>query len=345
MKRAFLGALFPFVVLACGGDDGAPSGATNPTEPGGPPPGGPPPVSTGGNETGPVMPPATAPKRVAFIAMGDAGTGSADQKKVANVIEGVCAKRGCDFVQLLGDNLYDSGAESVDDAIWQTHFEVPYAAINLPFYAVLGNHDYGHSGTGTDFGKGKNEVNYTAKSTKWKMPAAYYHHTIENLEMFALDTNKILLDGLGTSSSDQEGDFPKWIAASTAEWKIAVGHHPYKSNGPHGNAGDYDDVILPGPWQGKKVKSFLESHVCGKVDLYLCGHDHSRQWLNVSCQGTELAVSGAGAKATELPGSTPSLVQSLELGFLYIVIEGKKLTAEFIDDAGNVEFTHVVNKP
>lgn len=342
-------ALLPLVLLACGGDGGPPSSTDDPTQP----PGGGSSSSSGGSSSGDPGDPdggttetPTTPKRVAFIAMGDTGEGNDGQKKVANAIEGVCSKRGCDFVQLLGDNIYDSGVESVDDPLWQTAFEIPYAAINLPFYAVLGNHDYGHGGTGTDFPKGKNEIDYTAKSTKWKMPAASYHFTVSNLEIFALDTNKILLDGIGTSSSDQEKNVPQWIAASTAEWKIAVGHHPYKSNGPHGNAGNYEpNVPIPGPWKGNKVKSFLEDRVCGKVDLYLSGHDHSRQWLNVSCNGTELAVSGAGAKATSLPGSNPTLFQSLELGFLYIAIEGKKLTAEFIDENGNVEFTHTIQKP
>lgn len=277
---------------------------------------------------------------VRFIAMGDTGTGSKDQKRVANTIEAKCVKDGCDFIQLLGDNLYDSGASSVDDPVWESHFETPYAAIDLPFFAVLGNHDYGADGAGTDFPKGNNEVAYTLHSTKWKMPAAYYHHAHGPLEVFALDTNMQLFGQDAAQRTAVNG----WISASTAQWKIAVGHHPYKSNGPHGNAGDYDGVVIPGPWKGTNVKSFMDDEICGKVDLYLSGHDHSRQWLNVSCKGTELAVSGAGAKATELPGNNPALFQSLELGFLYIVVEAHKLTAEFIDDNGEVEFTHVIQK-
>ncbi|MBK6692809.1 MAG: hypothetical protein IPG50_11450 [Myxococcales bacterium] len=38
----------------------------------------------------------------------------------------------------------------------------------------------------------------------------------------------------------QRADLAKWMAASTAAWKIAMGHHPKISNGPHGNAGKYD---------------------------------------------------------------------------------------------------------
>ena len=346
------------VVAACGGGDegGTSSGAPGPggtgDGPGTPSSSGSPGSSSGEPGTGTdagspgTNNPAT-PSTVRFVAMGDTGTGSNAQLKVGNTIAALCKSRGCDFVTLLGDNIYDSGASSPDDPIWQTHFETPYAAIDLDFYAVLGNHDYGHGGAGTDFGKGQNEIGYTAKSKKWKMPAAYYHYAPTTgggaVEMFALDTNMAMFG----QDNAQRKDVAGWIAASKADWKIALGHHPYKSNGPHGNAGSYDakgGISLP-VVNGSGVKSYLEGTICGKVDLYLSGHDHSRQWLNESCQGTELAVSGAGAKATELGGKNPALFESLELGFLYIVIEGKKLTAEFVDENGQTEFTHTITKP
>jgi tartrate-resistant acid phosphatase type 5 len=281
-----------------------------------------------------------ATKAVRFVAMGDTGTGDAGQMTIAAAVAAKCKKDGCDFVQLLGDNLYPSGASSVNDAIWTERFETPYAAIDLDFYAVLGNHDYGANGAGTDFLKGKNEVDYTQKSKKWKMPAPYFHFAKENVELFALDTNMALF----SQAAAQKTDVTAWIAASTSAWKIAVGHHPYKSNGPHGNAGKYDGVPLK-PVDGSAVKSFLEDTICGKVDVYLCAHDHSQQWLNESCKGTELAVSGAGAKTTDLPGANASLFQTIELGFLYIVIDGKKLTADFVDATGTSKFTHTITKP
>ena len=281
---------------------------------------------------------------VRFVAVGDTGTGTNDQHKIGNTISALCAQRGCDFIQLLGDNLYETGASSVDDPIWKTNFETPYAAINLDFWVVLGNHDYGADGAGTEFGKGQNEIDYSAKSSKWKLPSAYWHKAPPtgngHVEIFGLDTNMILFD----KADDQKKDFPAWISASTADWKIAVGHHPYESNGPHGNAGKYDGAFTA-PGNGANVKTFLDDSICGKVDLYLCGHDHTRQWLNVSCAGTELAVSGAGANTTELGGKNASLFESLGLGFLYIVIDGKTLTAEFIDENGNSEFTHTIEKP
>jgi hypothetical protein len=334
---ASFGAALTFSFAACGGSESVPSEpapapttaavpTTSPTTP--------------ATDTPPPPAPPVKPKSVRFVAMGDTGTGDAGQTKIASTVAAKCKQDGCDFVQLLGDNIYDSGASSVDDPVWQERFETPYAAIDLDFFAVLGNHDYGANGAGTDFLKGQNEVAYTKKSKKWKMPSAYFHHTKENLELFALDTNMIFF----SQAAQQKTDVASWIAASKAEWKIAVGHHPYRSNGPHGNAGSYDGVPLA-PFNGSAVRTFLDDTVCGKVDVYLSGHDHSRQWLTESCKGTELAVSGAGAKATELVGKNPVLFESIGLGFLYVVIEGKKLTAEFVDENGKTELTHAITKP
>jgi tartrate-resistant acid phosphatase type 5 len=341
-----LGLSVVALAVACGGTDdasapasGEPTSVGAPSDPApsgeAPGPGAGEDAGAGGGSGG-----EAAPKSVRFVAMGDTGTGSVAQKKIANAISAKCQKDGCDFVQLLGDNLYQSGASSVDDPIWDEKFEIPYAAIDLDFWAVLGNHDYGHDGAGTDFPKGKVQIDYTQKSKKWKMPAAYYQKTFGDLEIFGLDTNMQMFGQDAAQKTAMKG----WIGASIATWKIAVGHHPYKSNGPHGNAGSYDNIPISGPWTGKGVKDFMDEVVCGKVDLYLSGHDHSRQWLNVSCQGTELAVSGAGAKATKLTGNNPVLFQSLELGFLYLVAADKTLTCEFVDEDGNVEFTHVISK-
>jgi hypothetical protein len=343
--RVLLGLPVLFALAAaCGGGEETSSSSGDPSSSGGSTTGGTTSSSSGssgtptpgGGDGGSSNP---APKGLRFIAVGDTGTGTNDQKKVGNAIAAVCKARGCDFIQLLGDNLYDSGASSPDDPIFQEKFEIPYAAVDHDFFVVLGNHDYGHGGLGTDFGKGQNEVDYTKKSKKWKLPSAYYHHVKGNVEMFALDTNMMMYG----QDDDQKKEMSVWVQQSTATWKIAFGHHPYLSNGDHGNAGKYDGIPIP-PMNGKGVKSALEDVVCGKVDLYLSGHDHSRQWLNESCKGTELAVSGAGAKATTLDGSNPVLFQSLELGFLYLVIDDKTLTAEFIDENGKSEFSHVIKK-
>ena len=44
-----------------------------------------------------------------------------------------CTSHPCEFAVLLGDNIYDTGVTSVTDPQWQTKFEIPYAAVNMPF--------------------------------------------------------------------------------------------------------------------------------------------------------------------------------------------------------------------
>jgi hypothetical protein len=208
--------------------------------------------------------------------------------------------------------------------------------VAAPFWVVLGNHDYGGDGVGDEFDKGQHEIDYTSVQSKWKLPAAFYHRTVSNVEFLALDTNMQMYK----MDAQQRTKVASWLAASTATWQIAFGHHPYRSNGPHGNAGVYEGA---GP-DGAGVKSFMENVVCGKADIYFSGHDHSLQWLTPTCSGTELVVSGTGASATSLPGTNATRFKSLALGFVYVVVDGNTLTASMIDKSGKILFTRTLTK-
>lgn len=251
-----------------------------------------------------------------------------------------CAESGCDFAILLGDNFYDDGVTSLGDSQWKTKFEDIYKDLDIPFYAVLGNHDYGGNGAGYEPKNAQVQVDYAKTSAKWKMPDKHYHFTAGNSEFFALDTNEQMYMFAG----DQKKTVASWISQSAATWKIALGHHPILSNGPHGNAGTYEGIPFVPIVSGGGVKDFMDEVICGKVDLYLCGHDHSRQYLKDTCKGTELVVSGAGAKVSKLNQNNASHFQALTTGFFYVRIEGDTLTSEFVDEAGQVEFTRVLTK-
>jgi tartrate-resistant acid phosphatase type 5 len=102
-----------------------------------------------------------AGKIVRFIAVGDTGTGKEGQYQVADAIEKVCAAQGCDFALGLGDNIYESGVDSVDDVQWLDKFEKPYENLDFPFYMTLGNHDNSYfAGGGLDNTKGELQVDY-----------------------------------------------------------------------------------------------------------------------------------------------------------------------------------------
>jgi hypothetical protein len=116
------------------------------------------------------------------------------------------------------------------------------------------------------------------------------------------------------------------------------------SNGPHGNAGSYDGLPFVPVANGANVKSFLEDNMCGKADVYISGHDHVIEWLTETCSGTELITAGTGAESTELKGSNATRYQSLELGFLYVVITDTTFTGEFVGKNGQTLFTRTITK-
>jgi tartrate-resistant acid phosphatase type 5 len=278
-----------------------------------------------------------SPAVVRFALLGSQGDGNAGQFEVATALEAVKSARGFERVVLLGDNMMDNGVSSVFDPQWQTKFEVPYANVNAPFFAILGNHDYGGNGTGQDFSKGAHQVAYSSVSAKWEMPAAFYWSSLGIVDFFALDTNMQMFG----MDAQQKTSIATWLASSQAPWKIVLGHHDYRSNGPSGNAGSYTGI----PGAGAPVKNFLETIVAGNADLYISGSDRSLQWLSSTLQGTELIVSGAGAAASTLPGNQATHFQSAQKGFVYCIAMEKQLTVEFIGTAGQVLFKKTLTKP
>jgi tartrate-resistant acid phosphatase type 5 len=285
----------------------------------------------------------TTAKKIRFIAMGDGGEGNPAQHTVAAAVKTVCEQKGgCDFVLYLGDNIYNSGVSGVDDQQFSDKFEKPYQNLNMPFYVVLGNHDYGGSGTGVEFWKGQSQVDYTQYSAKWVMPDNYYAIPIsEQLDLFGLDSNAMMFN----FDSQQRTWLQQQTAQSVAKWKIAFGHHTFISNGAHGNAGSYEGLPFVPVVNGAGVEDFIKDAVCNHVDVYICGHDHNRQWLQPTC-GTEFIVSGTASKTTALKDKgTPTLFENDQIeGFFYLEISGNQLLGESYDSSGMMEFTRTITK-
>jgi len=349
-------------------DTGSPPDTGMTMDSGGPRDGG----GTDGGDAGDSGVDSGTPGEVRFIVMGDVGEGNTDQREVAVIIRDLCAAEGCDFAVLLGDNIYDSGVTSTTDPQWDMKFEDPYRDVDLPFYAVLGNHDYGgclvrnpiddtciggdQGGLGNDFDRGPIEVMYTAVSSKWEMPDTFYTFQYENVGFIGLDTNSILWDD--TTNGDQWAWWPTALSeVSSADWIITLGHHPYLSNGAHGNAGTYEsievggtDIPIPVPiLDGANVQSFFDANICGTADVSLSGHDHNRQWINepTACGGTELIVSGAGAKVKDFDDTTRNATHFQDAvveGFMYVIIDGDNFTGRWVNRMGVNEYERMITR-
>lgn len=281
------------------------------------------------------------------MVLGDGGKGNANQRLVAEGIAAVCADRtdnraaGCAFALYLGDNVYDTGVESADDPQFHSKFEQPYAGLDFPFFVVMGNHDYGS--TSLARWRAEPQVAYTARSEKWTLPAPYYTFAVGNVQFYGLDTNALMLESIWGDSGqgawlDDQLDGPR------DQWRVVFGHHPYRSNGQHGNAGAYEGLGWLPVVRGSTVADFYEDHVCGRVDIAFAGHDHNRQWLSPTCR-THFVVSGAASHVTPLArrdANPTEFEDDSEEGFLWVEIDGDALTGVFYDADGTERFVRTV---
>ena len=277
-----------------------------------------------------------APDRVyRFLAIGDMGTGGSDQKKVAGAMRALIDSEGADFLLFLGDNFYPSGVASVGDSQWKTSYEDIYGVWGIPVYAALGNHDYGGDGAGTEAWKGPIQVAYSLASSTWIMPANFYRFDRGPAVFVALDTNELRIRG--TDALEQGTAVSRWFAGSSG-WRIAFGHHPYLSNGPHGNAGAGDNV----PFQ-----VLFDQSLADRADLYLAGHDHTLQVLKVPAPATRplLVVSGGGGAALyPFPGSNVAEFQASSLGFAAVDYNSATLHLRMFDSDGKLLFSTTLTR-
>ena len=264
---------------------------------------------------------------VRFVATGDVGKGNETQRQVAEAMAAVCAERGCDLGLLLGDNLYDRGMTRAQDPRMDRIVGEVYGPVGVPFYMVHGNHDYAH---GRNHQHAAWARDWAARTDGFEHPSPYYRFEAGPAAFYGLDTTR----AFWYSAAPQTAWLKAQLPAETRRWKVVFGHHTFRSNGDHGNAGAYEGWSGV-PWMsGAGLASLFEQGLCGEADLYLSGHDHSLQWLE-HC-GVQLVVSGAGAAPRTLGdrGNEP-LFATDKAGFFWIEL-GDQMKVVGFDHTGEV---------
>jgi tartrate-resistant acid phosphatase type 5 len=284
---------------------------------------------------------------VRLLAVGDTGEGNQAQSQVADRMSEKCLSvGGCAAVMMNGDNFYDHGVQDTDDPQWAAKFEQPYdrPGLNgLPFYVVLGNHDYGPTSSGVR----QAQIDYSSLpvgagpgarvSDKWRMPSSYYDVRIGDVHLFAIDT-------IDFTSREQRDDMSARVAASDANWKIAFGHHPRYTSGQH----FFDNPLL-----GLAGMYGLQQEVYCGADMFMSGHDHNLEFIDKGrdedCPNTYFAISGAGSKLRDTFALIPRDERQVYFddnteGFAYLEFDGRNLLFEFIDKLGAVNFSTTITK-
>ncbi len=266
---------------------------------------------------------------IRMIVVGDWGTASAVQKQVAQGMR-VCAERSApQFIISTGDNFYNNGVESADDPQWQTKFEQIYTgkALELPWYAVLGNHDYRLNPLA--------QVEYHKKNARWNMPAPFYTFS-KNVGGVVADFFMIDTDPMQRGKAESIAEQTKWLdaelAKSKATWKIVVGHHMVRSNSVYG-----DQAFMV-----KHIKPILDKH---HVAVYFCGHDHDIQYIHPPDDKFLSIVSGAGGGARDTNYGETTKFAWTNGGFVYMALTARELYLEFLDADGRVLYAEKFDKP
>ncbi len=260
---------------------------------------------------------------LSFFALGDTGYGGEILASNARAMERSAESRPVDLVLLLGDNFYLEGVSSLEDPLWRERFEdaFPGSKLQVPFYAVLGNHDYR--------GDPDVEVAYTRKSARWRMPARWYTFTAPlrgggEVQFFALDTQP--LEGGWPEAREELEWLAKETAASKARWKVAFAHHPALSHGHHGSTPGLADLIDR-----------------TGIDLYVTGHDHDLQVIR-SKAGWMQIVSGAGSSTRDTQWEGDTLFAAASPGFAWIGISRTEMWIEISTAAQGPRFRTKVEK-
>jgi hypothetical protein len=256
--------------------------------------------------------PAGQPIRV--LAFGDYGTGTAAQRATANAMVAYHQSHPFDFGITLGDNFYSTGQVSPTAERWQTQWEQLYGRMNIPFYATLGNHDWGSADSPAA------EILYSERSKTWHLPAPYYTYTAGPVQFFAFDTTEINEAELEWLDSE--------LAKSTARWKIVYGHyHIYSGT-------RLDNKVL--------IERLLPILKKRHVDVYLNGHDHNLQEEKPE-DGVHFFISGgAGAGLYDFNPYDRTIFKRKLNGFAVLEADANRLRIKFVGNDGKELYTRTL---
>ncbi|QRY82475.1 metallophosphoesterase [Pseudomonas sp. PDNC002] len=236
---------------------------------------------------------------------------------------------GLNMVLLLGDNFYGKALQGIRDPAWQLKFERVYHGRwlgHVPFYAVLGNHDYPDSAAvELDYGR------RGAGSGRWQMPAPYYVRDFGDVGGRPL-LRAVFLDSSEDSAGRlRQADFLQAAFARPGPapvWRMVVAHHAIRSGGGrHG-----DDL--------KRLAQLLPAMQRSGVDIYLSGHEHNQEVIVRPGEPAWLVSGGGGQTLDELNAGVAeqgTLFAAEQHGFARLAFTSGGLQVAYYDDKGAVE--------
>lgn len=295
--------------------------------------------------------PDVAQEPLLFFAVGDWGEDNLHLKSIADAMNTWATTFTTPkFILSLGDNFYPRGVKNVKDPRFQSqwgHF-TNHASLKVPWYLVLGNHDYGNPGSP------KAQIQYSHVDPNWNMPSKNFKFSKElpgggTVDFFAFDTNA--LSGAVSKNHPETiielSATRDWLGESllqsTANWKIAFAHHPmYTKSKKHGESGLRLRANKYVDHQGNPSEGFgfEQVFIDGKVDAYLTGHEHA---LEAHCaHGIHHFVAGAVSRIGLYGGNnlatTLDYVNLKQRGFMVLEMTKQYMKIKLVDAQCNTVY-------
>ena len=268
-----------------------------------------------------------------FLAVGDTGHSNSVQAAVVEAMSAEAGRESSDFAMLLGDNFYPDGIDSVDSPRWELTFEQPFdkPGLDIPFYVIPGNHDYS--------GSVQAQIDYTARSDRWRMPGRYHSFTRSlgggvEAKFIGIDTERIARsDEAGRAQRDWLRD---QLSDPSNEWEIVFGHRPLRS----------------GNGASEVVRAALEPILNeGGADVYFAGHKHHLALLEDEAgAGPMQVISGAGSDPRDVRWDAETVFAAAGAGFVSCRLSADELLIKFVQPTGGdgerdqVVFAHTIER-
>ena len=267
----------------------------------------------------PVFSVKAADQLVRVVGMGDFGSGTQGQRDVAAAIVRMARDKPFDFGLTFGDNFYPSGMKSPEDTRWRDWWENLYGPLGIPFFPTFGNHEW-YSDDGA-----VSEILYHSPS--WRFPSPYYTFTAGAVQFFAIDTSIM--------SEEEILWLDRAISSSTARWKVVYGHHPIFAPERNTKSGVYMKYTQARLWPVLK----------GRVDAYLCGHQHAMAHMDPK-DGVHFFMSGGGgAELSKVAKKDPGAIfAESNFGFLTLEATAASMTIAIFDTDGKAYDSEVITK-
>ncbi|MGH9719493.1 MAG: metallophosphoesterase [Bryobacteraceae bacterium] len=258
-----------------------------------------------------------------FLAVGDTGTGSAEQRRLAQLMEA----EGPGLLVHTGDLVYPTGQLELYERLY---FDFYHATMSrVPFFPCPGNHDYYETLARPYVSIHDLPVEDVPASDHGR----YYSFDWGDLHFISLDSNESLVQ-----AASGRGQMLRWLerdlAATKKFWRVAYFHHPPFAFGP--NIRDREAVLAR-----SHVVPILERY---GVPLVFNGHEHSYQRTREINGVVYVTTGGGGAGLYRVDPSDLLAAGKSAHHYMRGEVNGRRLALRAIGLDGQ-EFDHVVLNP